>query len=104
MKRISQLVLNIGTIEVNREKLNELFHDSDNKIMYTTGSTFVAQGVTNFSLSKVIDEIEDLCSVLEQDCIAMQYNNNNIIVYPKNTKISAEEQIYFNSKLFLKRV
>lgn len=59
--------------------------------------TLVIYSDSSYKLSKVIEIIENLCLSLNEECIALKYNLNDIIIY--NPYLETE-QIKFNDKYF----
>jgi hypothetical protein len=61
--------------------------------------TLVARLRTDYvRLSKVVSDIENICSVLNQDCIAIQGDSFELLVYGVSFK---GERQKFNNKYFL---
>jgi len=109
MKRQNNIFLNIGLknnpIEVS-EIINRLNYNglTVNASMIKTSQysgqkekTIVIYSKCAYKLSKVIEIIENLCNVLNQDCIALKYNLNEVIVYNQFKNI---EPIKFENKYF----
>lgn len=59
--------------------------------------TLVIYSDSSYKLSKVIEIIENFCLSLNQECISLKYNLNDIIVYNPYLKT---EQIKFSDKYF----
>lgn len=59
--------------------------------------TLVIYSDSSYKLSKVIEIIENFCLSLNQECISLKYNLNDIIVY--NPYLETEK-IKFNDKYF----
>ena len=113
MKRIANLKINIGlnnnplnsTQLANKFYESDLFSNSKSKQVTSTYNnepegTFVIQGITNYKLSNIIDKVEGLCIVLHQECIAVIYNSNELLIYAPNTKIAKEDQLKFDINVF----
>jgi len=59
--------------------------------------TLIVYSNCPYKLSKVCEILENLCSVLTQDCISLKYNLTEIIIYDPFKNI---EPIKFNNKYF----
>ena len=109
MKRENNIFLNIGLkncpIQVD-EIINRLNYNglTVNGAMIKTSQyngynekTLVIYSNCAYKFSKVIQIIEDLCTVTNQDCIALKYNLNELIIYNQFKNI---EPIKFSNKYF----
>ena len=109
MKRQNNIFLNIGLkncpIQVS-EVISRLNYTglTVNASMIKTSQyngqkekTIVIYSNCAYKFSKVIQIIEDLCNVLNQDCIALKYNLNELIIYNQFKNI---EPIKFENKYF----
>ena len=109
MKRQNNIFLNIGLknnpIEVSEitRRLNYNGLTVNASIIKTSQyngykeKTLVIYSNCAYKFSKVIQIIEDLCTVTKQDCIALKYNLNEIIIYNQFKNI---EPIKFSNKYF----
>jgi hypothetical protein len=109
MKRQNNIFLNIGLkncpIEVDEiiRRLNynglTVSASMTKKSQYNgrKEKTLVIYSNCSYKFSKVIQIIEDLCTVTNQDCIALKYNLNELIIYNQFKNI---EPIKFENKYF----
>ena len=93
MKRQNKIYLNIGLRNnafntsqiIDRLNYNGLtVKASLTKVSQYNGhkeQTLIIYSNSPYKLSKVCEIIENLCSVLTQDCIALKYNLTEIIIY-----------------------
>ena len=109
MKRQNNIFLNIGLkncpIQVS-EVISRLNYTglTVNASMIKTSQyngyneqTIVIYSNCAYKFSKVIEIIENLCTVTNQDCIALKYNLNDLIIYNQFRNI---EPIKFENKYF----
>jgi len=114
-KRKAKLTVNIGlgnnhlSLVAMKNKLEYLSLFSEAEYIYKVGEylgvdelTLVATGYTALKLSKVIEILENICTSMTQDCVAMTYNNVEILLYNPTTRIAPKDQLKFNPRLFLK--
>ena len=59
--------------------------------------TLIIYSKSGLKLSKVINILENLCSTFNQNCIAMRYNLNELIVF---NPYKQTDKIKFNPELF----
>ena len=109
MERQNNIFLNIGLKNcpiqvdevVSRLNYNGLtVNDSMIKTSQYNGykeKTLVIYSKCSYKFSKVIEIIENLCTVTNQDCIALKYNLNEVIVYNQFKNI---KPIKFSNKYF----
>ena len=109
MKRQNNIFINIGlnncTIEVDEiiRRLNynglTVCASMIKKSQYNgqMEKTLVIYSNCAYKFSKVIQIIEDLCTVLNQDCISLKYNLNELIIYNQFRNV---EPIKFENKYF----
>jgi len=109
MKRQNNIFLNIGLkncpINVS-EVINRLNYNglTVSASMIKTSeyngkkeNTLVIYSNCAYKFSKVIEIIENLCTVTKQDCIALKYNLNEVIIYNQFKNV---EPIKFKNKYF----
>lgn len=109
MKRQNNIFLNIGLkncpIQVS-EVISRLNYNglTVNASMIKTSQyngqkekTLIIYSNCAYKFSKVIEIIENLCTVTNQDCIALKYNLNELIIYNQFKNI---EPIKFENKYF----
>lgn len=113
MKRANELKLNIG-LNNNPLLVNEILEHIkysgifiDNEFNHSVDlseykneieQTLIIEGLTSFKLSKCVDIIERLCSVMKQDCIATKIDNNDLLIYSETYK---GEKLEFNNNYFI---
>ena len=59
--------------------------------------TLIVYSNCAYKFSKVIEILENLCTELNQECISLKYNLNDLIIYNQFKNI---EPIKFNNKYF----
>ena len=109
MKRQNNIFLNIG-LKNNPIEVSEITRRLNyngltvNASMIKTSQyngykekTIVIYSNCAYKFSKVIEIIENLCTVTGQDCIALKYNLNEVIIYNQFKNI---EPIKFENKYF----
>ena len=109
MKRQNNIFLNIGLKNcpinvsevISRLNYNGLTVNASmtKKSQYNgqKEKTLVIYSNCAYKFSKVIEIIENLCTVTNQDCIALKYNLNELIIYNQFKNI---EPIKFENKYF----
>lgn len=113
MKRSNKLQLNIG-LNNNPLLVNEILEHIKYSSLFIGDEfnhrvdlseykneieqTLIIEGLTSFKLSKCVDIIERLCSVMKQDCIATKIDNNDLLIYCETYK---GEKLEFNNNYFL---
>ena len=109
MKRQNKIFLNIGLnncpIKSNKiiQRLNYVGLSVKASMLKNSTykgdkeQTLVIYSDSSYKLSKVIEIIENFCLSLNQDCISLKYNLNDIIIY--NPYLETEK-IKFNDKYF----
>jgi len=93
MKRENKIYLNIG-LKNNPFKASEIINRLNYLGVMVQASitkksqykghkeqTLIVYSNSGYKLSKVCEILENLCSVLTQDCIALKYNLTEIIIY-----------------------
>lgn len=109
MKRQNNIFLNIGLKNcpiqadevINRLNYNGLTVNASmtkkSKYNGQKENTLVIYSNCAYKFSKVIQIIEDLCTVLNQECISLKYNLNEVIIYNQFKNV---EPIKFENKYF----
>ena len=113
MKRNAKLILNIGLENNPFDKIaaykrlkqtylfeQSLFKDDISTYKGKKERTLIVETTTSYRLSKVIEIIENLCNTFEQECIAIQYNQVQILIYNPTTKLPTDEQLAFDKEVF----
>lgn len=109
MKRQNKIYLNIG-LRNNAFNTSQIidrlnFNGLSVKASLTKKSqynghkeqTLIIYSNSPYKLSKVCEILENLCSVLTQECISLKYNLNDLIIYNQFKNI---EPIKFNNQYF----